>query len=161
MSNLALHIPIPSFSNGSLKLYGNTVRIEKKVRDCLKYFETLTGNMIIGGPLGSVYRFNCDICSTEIGRPEDSLKQLTLVNCINPECSESYSIEPDNAEGYKITRQTRAFECSECKEQLTVPVNQLLHMTLRHTLTLQCYRCRGTTEVVLRPFGKYESEKDT
>ena len=112
----------------------------------------------MGGPLGEVFSFNCQSCTAEIRRPVNSIKNPVHVHCINPDCSESYMLELDNDGDCVSTRQTVAFKCKECGEDLNVPITEFYNMTIRHQLRAKCFSCSGITEVIMQPKSKYEAE---
>lgn len=157
VSNVALHIPVPTIANNELSIYGESKKIRKKIDDCLVYFKTLSGNLLFGGIIGEVFSFNCLICETEIRRPVASVKKPTHVHCINPKCLESYMLTPDEG-GFDYKRQTISFKCIECGDDLVVPLTQFYKLTINHTLSIKCTSCSGVTEVIMRPQSKCLSE---
>ena len=157
LSNLALHLPVPTISHGELAIYGNSEKIEKKVLECVEYFKSIKGNLIIGGLIGEVHSFNCLICGMEIRRPLETLTEPSHVHCINPKCAESYLLALDEDGDMSFTRQTIDFDC-KCGEKIQVPLTQFYDMTLKHTLNVGCGICGGNTEVIMRPLSKYSAE---
>ena len=69
VSNVALHLPIPNISSGELTIYQNKERIRKKVQSVIDFLRSITGNLLMAGPLGEVFSFDCFAYGMKIKRP--------------------------------------------------------------------------------------------
>lgn len=78
LSNVALHIPVPSISSGDLNIYGDKDNVRKKVSDVVSFLSGIKGNLLMGGSFGQEYGFNCFVCNTKIKRPVRNLEHQTL-----------------------------------------------------------------------------------
>jgi len=155
LANVALHLPVPSISSGELQIYGDKKKIKKKVISVVKYLSGVKGNILMGGPLGKVFIFNCHLCDSLIKKPIKSLNYPSIVNCINPNCNESYLLEPENVgQEIKITRRIFKFACKDCAEDIEVPTNVFRELKLDQQLNIQCGSCATTLTFNMRPLMK-------
>ena len=167
LSNVALHIPVPTIDSGDISIYGDKDKIKKKVEAFLRYLATLkNGNLLMGGSLGKEFSFNCFACETLIKKP---IKLLTaaaaaaaaaaaVANCINPKCNESYLIEPEKNNEYEIKRRIIKFLCLGCKEDLEIPSNVFKDLKFQQQLNICCGGCQSSQTVIMRPLAKGSSE---
>lgn len=151
MSNVALHIPVPNIASGDIHVYGNSEAIRKKLTDLLKFLSNLKGNMIMGGPLGKVYGFECYSCGTQIQKPIAHLSCKTITNCIRPDCHESYTIEPGDDNDFDITRMVVHVPCTGCDKTLAVPRNKVINLRTNQSLDVICHGCDTTRRIAMRP----------
>ncbi len=143
---------VPAISSGELKIYGNKEKIKIKVESVVEYLSGLRGNLLIGGVLGEVFSFNCYICGTSLKKPIKYLSSPAIVNCINPECNESYFLEPNSKEQeFKITRRILIFSCKSCNGDLNVPANVFKELKFDQRLNIRCGSCGASLTVIMRP----------
>ncbi|MEO9274793.1 hypothetical protein ABFY09_08010 [Marinomonas sp. 5E14-1] len=154
ISNVALHIPIPNIKSEELNIYGNNEQISKKVTDILKFLSTLNGNILMGGSRGETFNFECFFCETPIKKPFKYLASASIVNCINPNCGESYLIEPDSENEFEITRRVIKFPCHNCKLDLEIPSNTFNNLRFRQVLNATCGNCNASTDLIMSPMIK-------
>lgn len=154
VSNVALHIPVPSISSGNLNIYGDKDNIRKKVSDVVSFLSGIKGNLLMGGSFGEEYGFNCFACDTKIKRPIKSLQNKTVLSCINPKCQESYVIQKDKNDEFEVIRAIIKFSCSGCNEDLEVPIRVFQDLRFNQTLNIRCSKCNTLSEVIMRPFMK-------
>lgn len=154
VSNVALHIPVPSISSGNINIYGNKNNIRKKVSDVVLFLSGMKGNLLMGGTFGEEYGFNCFVCDTKIKRPLKSLQQETVLSCINPNCKETYVIKKDSNDGFEIIRSVIKFSCSGCNENLEVPLRFFRELRFDQKLNIDCGKCGILSEVIMRPLMK-------
>lgn len=154
VSNVALHIPVPSISSGNIDIYGEKGRIRKKVVDVISFLSDINGNLLIGGSFGEEYSFNCSSCKTKLKRPVKSLLDKTVLSCINPECKESYVIQKNKNDGFEVIRNIIKFSCSGCDENLEVPIRYFQDLRFNQTLNIKCAKCDMLSEVIMRPLMK-------
>ncbi|WP_287603265.1 hypothetical protein [Thiothrix sp.] len=154
LSNVALHIPVPSISSGDLKIYGDKDNIRKKISDVVSFLSGMKGNLLMGGVLGEEYGFNCFVCDTKIKRPVRNLQYQTIVSCINPECQESYVIQKNKNDEFEVIRAIIKFSCSGCNEDLEVPIRVFRDLRLNQVLSIHCGKCNMLSEVIMRPLVK-------
>lgn len=159
ISNVALHIPIPTISSGELEIYGNKEKIKNKVASVVEYLSGLGGNLLMGGVLGKVFSFNCCFCDTQIQKPVKNLTSPTLVNCINPKCNESYLLEPSSEDqDIKITRRVTRFDCKDCNNNLDVPTNLFRGLKFDQQINIRCPSCDASSTVIMSPLIKEHSD---
>lgn len=155
LSNVALHIPVPSISSGKFSIYGDKNAIRSKVLSVRDFISTLNGNLLMGGHLGEDYSFNCSVCDSLIKKPVEFLRTPSIVNCINPKCNESYVVVPENdGEAIDITRRVIKFSCKGCNGDLEVPSNVFRDLRFGQQLNIRCGSCESSSTVIMRPLMK-------
>lgn len=154
LSNVALHIPVPSISSGSLNIYGDKNNVRKKVSDVISFLSSMKGNLLMGGSFGQEYGFNCFVCDSKIKRPVRNLQHRTVVSCINPKCQESYVIQKNEDNEFEVIRSIIKFSCSSCNDDLEVPVKVFRDLRFDQILTIRCGKCNMSSEVIMRPLIK-------
>lgn len=151
LSNVALHIPVPSISSSSLNIYGDKEKIRKKVSEVIKLLSGMKGNLLMGGSFGEEYSFNCFSCDTKIKRPVKNLQQPAVVSCINPKCQESYALQKDSDGELEVIRRIINFSCVRCNEGLEVPIRVFRELRFDQKLNIRCGKCDTLSEVIMRP----------
>jgi len=154
LSNVALHIPVPTIASGELSLYGNRSEIKNKVEDVLKLLPSMESTLLSGGHLGKTFSFKCQTCETEIRKPEKFLVSTSVASCISPDCYESYLISAEKNGERAVTRRTFDFPCDGCDNILQVPVNAFSALRFQQQLNVKCCKCQGVKEVFMRPVVK-------
>ncbi|KKD00329.1 hypothetical protein [Photobacterium halotolerans] len=154
VSNVALHIPVPSISSGNINIYGDKDKIRKKVSEVVAFLSNMKGNLLMGGSFGEEYRFNCFACGTKIKRPVRGLQHKTALSCINPKCQESYVIQKDKHDEFEVIRSVIKFSCLGCNEELEVPIRAFKDLRFNQILNIRCGKCSTLLEVIMRPLMK-------
>lgn len=155
LSNVALHIPVPTINSGDISIYGDKDKIRKKITAFLAYLSELKdGNLLMGGSLGKEFSFNCCACETLIKKPVKLLTSHVVANCINPKCNESYLIEPEKNNDHEITRRIIKFTCLDCKKDLDIPLNVFKGLKFEQQLNICCGECQSSQTVTMRPLVK-------
>lgn len=159
LSNVALHIPVPTIDSGDISIYGDKEKIKKKIEAFLLYLSELKeGNLLMGGSIGKEFSFHCCACETLIKKPVKLLMSPVVVNCINPKCNESYLIEPEQNNDHEITRRIIKFVCLDCKKDLEIPSNVFKDLKFEQQLNICCGgECRSSQTVIMRPLVKGNS----
>jgi len=157
VSGVALHIPVSSVCSGSIALYQDRHRVKPKVQEVVDFLEEIEGNILIGGPLGEVFGFDCFVCNLPIKRPVKQLQEPRVVNCIGPKCNESYLIKEDEDGELEVIRRVVLFSCKSCGEDLNVPTNVFQSLHFEQVLAIGCGKCAAQTKVIMRPITKVEA----
>jgi hypothetical protein len=148
LSKVALHV---NFSTGieELSPYGDADSVKTKVLDALTEFRKFVPNTLIGSGFGATYSFPCDICSAQIRRKVELLKDKQVVGCFNPTCDESYTIHLD---GPDITHSRREslVRCKKCTSQIALPTRKAEKLRFGEVLEVLCPVCEDTTKVALQ-----------
>ncbi|EEX36484.1 Uncharacterised protein [Vibrio metschnikovii] len=151
-SNVALHIPVPTIKSGDINIYGDKEKIKQKISLFIDYLSDYkSGNLLVGGSFGKVFSFTCCVCDVIIKKPVKVLTSPVVVNCINPECSESYLVEPDGNHKHIITRRIIKFRCQSCENYLEVPTNTFKELKFEQELNIRCLGCESNQTIVMRP----------
>lgn len=154
LSNVALHIPVPSISSGDLNIYGDKDNVRKKVSDVVSFLSGMKGNLLMGGSFEQEYAFNCFVCDGKIKRPVRNLQHQTVVSCINPKCQESYVIQKDKNDEFEVIRSIIKFSCPSCNDNLEVPIRVFRDLRFDQILNIRCGKCSMLSEVIMRPLMK-------
>jgi len=158
VSNVALHIPVPSITSGNINVYGDKKKIREKVSDVISFLSDIKGNMLIGGSFGKEFSFDCFACGTKIKRPVSGLQLKTALSCINPKCQESYVIQKDKYDNLEVIRSVIKFSCSGCNEELEVPINAFKELRFNQILNIRCGKCNTLSEVIMSPQMRKSTE---
>jgi len=154
LSNVALHMPVPTIATSELSIYGDREKIREKVRDVLSLLPSMEGSLLMGGHLGKVFSFICQTCEIEVRRPEKFLEAVSVASCINPECYESYRLELGEDGEVSVNRRTFDFKCDECENILQIPVNVFSKMRFQQQLNVTCCNCQNTKQLLMRPVAR-------
>ena len=155
LSNVALHIPIPSIGSDQLQIYQEKERIREKVESTIDLLSKIEGNLLMSGPFSEVFSFDCLACGMTAKRPLKNIGTSTVVNCINPNCRESYLLAPsEDSEDIEITRRVFRFKCEGCNRDLEVPNNVFRELKFGQQLDINCGSCASHLVVVMRPLMK-------
>lgn len=157
LSGLALHVHLPSVDDEGQNFYGSTEKIKSKVKAAVDLFNGLkNGDLIIGGFLGETFNIECVACGALIKKPAMKLKSgNVVVNCISPNCPESYLVNYMNGE-YVTERNVFKFKCNGCGHDLDVPHQTFSNLHLNSNLEITCGNCQSKTSVIMRPLIKFE-----
>lgn len=161
VSNVALHIPVPSILSENINIYGEKDKIRKKVSEVVVFLSNMKGNLLVGGSFGEDYSFNCFVCDTKIKRPVSSLQNKIALSCINPKCQESYVIQKDKHDNFEVIRSVIKFKCLGCNEELEVPTRTFKDLRFNQILNIRCGNCSTLSEVIMRPLIKSTEEENS
>tara|TARA_R110001592_G_scaffold363371_2_gene685900 strand:- start:30232 stop:31116 length:885 start_codon:yes stop_codon:yes gene_type:complete len=162
LSSVALHIPVPSIGTGQLQIYQDKEKIRKKVESTINLLSKIEGNLLMSGPFSEVFSFECLACGMTAKRPLKSLEAPTVVNCINPNCIESYVLTPsEEAEDIEITRRVIRFMCEGCNDELEVPSSYFRDLKFEQQLDIKCGSCESRLRVIMRPLVKVLDSEDS
>jgi hypothetical protein len=150
LSNVALHIPVPSITTETMSIYGEREKIKAKVENLLEYLHELDGNMLFSGFIGEVFTFDCLVCEATISKPVKYLSVPRLVHCVTPTCKESYVVSVSE-DAHDIVRRTFKFPCDNCSIQLEIPAQQFEKLHFQQQLGIKCNACEHVKYVVMQP----------
>ena len=156
LSNLALHTPVPENSGKDIQTYGNVEEIKSKIRETLLELKRLKdGNLLMSSGFGNITSFEC-VCGSTNKRSIDLLKHGQTINCINPECNESYKFEQS-----KNLFLRRAFKvsCQLCEQEHELPKKTLEKMPVDKALPFKCEGCGDQITLVWRPMKGQTTKK--
>lgn len=142
LANLALHVNIPKNKDATVVRYGDPGKVKAKVVEALDEIKKInTGTLMLTG-LGEEISFECR-CGTKNKRKSGLLRDRQIVNCINPECYESF----DYTENLMIF-EPRGYEviCQNCNEKQRIP-SRLAEKKLKAGQHIPC-DCIGCGETI-------------
>jgi len=148
LARLALHIEIPTSKQATVKHYGNIDGIREKVGQTLAEIKRISeGNMLMSSGIGQEVSFEC-YCGSKNKRKHELLEDGQIINCINPDCDESYGyVKSDMSFG------RRAFEivCRRCDTRQDIPKRMVEKLRTDQHIHFDCEGCAETIEVSWRP----------
>jgi hypothetical protein len=147
LANLALHIEIPTSKDTTVKQYGDMQAIAAKVKEALAEIKKISEGTLMFTGIGEEVTFDC-VCGSKNKRRVELLKDGQTINCINPNCDESYDyIQSDVSFG------RRAFEifCRACDKSHDVPKRMVEKLRTDQHIHFDCEGCGETIYLSWRP----------
>lgn len=156
LANVALHVEIPTSKDVAVTQYGKTKDIARKVEQTpAKIREISEGTLLMSSGMGEVVSFPCSCGSTNKRRLE-LLKDGQTINCINPDCDESYRyVQSDTS----FERRTFEIVCSACGESHDIPNRKMEKLRTDKRIKFDCVgTCGETIYVSWRPMQAQRTE---
>lgn len=150
LSNVALHVSIPSSKDDPLSIYGDVKKIKKKVEQTLEELEKLKAGNLLSGSFGANCCFTCASCGIEIKRTQKLLSHGRIIYCPNPQCDESYLVHQEGADFFFNIRVVQPV-CQSCKRQFDVPLKVIEQLRFGKTCEVACGTCGAKNFMELRP----------
>lgn len=148
LANLALHIPVPKTKTDNVSRYSNTAKTKLKVEECLVEFRRLSETTITLSGFGTETSFECFGCKKLNRRKLRTLKDEQTVNCIDPDCDESYKVELADGEVLFVRR--KATIICGCDKPISLTYNRLGRMKLDEVVGVVCPSCSDKNYVSWR-----------
>ena len=147
LAKLALHIEIPTCKDATVKQYGDIQAITFKVRQALAEIKRISEGTLMSSGMGEEVSFECR-CGSKNKRRLELLKDGQTINCINPDCDESYGyVQPDMSFG----RRSIEIVCRACKASRDIPKRMVEKLRIDQHIHFDCDRCSETIYVSWRP----------
>ncbi|MGL5362741.1 MAG: hypothetical protein ACRDBH_07660 [Bosea sp. (in: a-proteobacteria)] len=147
LANLALHISLPESKADIVPHYGNKEKIKAKISETLVEIKKIGETTLMTTGFGEELSFTCS-CSTKNKRRLGLLTDAQIINCINPECDESYCfVESD----LSFARRTFDINCRACDTQYDIPKKQIEKLRNDQHIYFDCEGCKETILVSWRP----------
>jgi Zn finger protein HypA/HybF involved in hydrogenase expression len=141
-----LHVPVPQSSSAPMSTFGEPEKIERRVREALEVLASISEGTLILGGFGEATKFQCG-CGTLNKRRAALLKAGQVVNCFNPDCRETWSVEIDGQDiGFR--RCSIDLKCPECGEDTPVPRRFVMELEREQRLSFNCASCSKQNLVV-------------
>lgn len=137
LAKLALHIEIPTSKDVTVNQYGNVQEIASKVKQALAEIKRISEGTLMFTGMGEEVSFEC-YCGSKNKRRLELLKDGQTINCINPDCDESYDyVQSDMSFG------RRAFEivCRACGESRDIPKRMVEKLRTDQRIHFDCEGC--------------------
>lgn len=139
LSNLALHVKLPTHKNDHIPRYGDRAKIRSKVEDVVRELQRLSGSTMSFSGIGTEVSFVCK-CGEKNRRRVALLREGQSIFCINPECKGSWLVHKDGDET-TFEQQTCQVSCERCGEVNHFPWRQLLALRYDQTASFGCHSC--------------------
>ncbi|MDT8855053.1 hypothetical protein RNZ50_08490 [Paracoccaceae bacterium Fryx2] len=147
LANLALHIEIPTSKDATVKQYGDKQAIASKVKQALAEIKKISEGTLMSTGMGEEVSFDC-VCGSKNKRRLELLKDGQTINCINPNCDESYDyVQSDMSFGRRIF----AIVCRACEASRDIPKRMVEKLRTDQHIHFDCDRCSETIYVSWRP----------
>ena len=152
LSRVALHARLPADKSDKVHSYGSSPDIKRQVKATLVELEKLKAGTLLVSAFGPNCCFSCITCGTEIRRIQKLLKHGQIVNCVNPNCKESYQI---CKEGEKISyvRRTVLARCDECGTEMAFPRHLVDDLKAGEQREAPCQGCGHLNLIKLIPIA--------
>lgn len=150
LSNVALHVKLPKKNGDDIRAYGSAQDIKNNVLAALEELKALKSGTLLAGGFGTNYYFPCIACETEIRRIDKLLTHGQVINCVNPNCNETYLIHKE-AGGTFHTRRTAQLKCGDCGKQFDIPLKRIDQLRFGGFLDVPCDACGESNRVCLVP----------
>jgi len=149
LANVALHIEIPTSSDVTVRQYGDTQAIISKTNQALAEIRRISESTLTssGMMMGEEISFECN-CGSKNKRRLELLTDKQIVNCINPECDESYSYALSDM---SFRRRTFEIVCRACEASHTTPKRKLEKLRTDQHIYFDCEGCGTTIYLSFRP----------
>jgi ribosomal protein S27E len=150
LSRVALHTKLPTKKSDDVRSYGDLEEIKRQVCATLEELEKLKSGTLLSSALGTNYYFPCIACKTEIRRIQNLLKPGQVVNCVNPNCKESYLIHKEDGE---ITHSQRSasIQCDSCGEEIGIAQRLIDDLESGDKFEVRCDSCSNVNLIKLIP----------
>jgi hypothetical protein len=136
LSSVALHAQLPRSKEDYIPDYGDITRISDKVAECLDEFRRLAKGTLLGTGVGEEVSFDC-ACGKKIRRKANLLRNGQILNCIDPQCVESWRAEIKDGE-YSFERRQHGFTCKKCSSTCSIPMKPIEKLKHPNVLYVDC-----------------------
>lgn len=154
LANLALHVPIPTSRDTVVKQYGDKEAISSKVRQALAEIKQVSEGTFMFSGLGEVVSFDC-VCGSKNKRRRELLKDGKTINCINPDCDESYDyVQSDML----FMHRTCVIVCQACEAAHHFPMRKVERLRTDEHIPFDCEGCGETVYVSWRLMHAQQTE---
>lgn len=109
LSNVALHARLPGSKSDRVTQFGDPNAIRKQVEAALTEIRRVSTGTLISTGIGREVKFNC-VCGMLNKRRIARLNHGKIINCINPDCPETWEVEFDGDE-IEFGRMGQEIEC--------------------------------------------------
>lgn len=146
LANLALHVEIPTSKDTPVKQYGDTQAIASKVKQALVEIKQISEGTLMSTGMGEEVSFEC-VCGSKNKRRLELLKDGQTINCINPDCYESYDyVQSDMS----FERRTFEIVCRACGTSRDIPKRMVEKLKTDQHIHFDCDGCGETIHVSWR-----------
>ncbi|MCB1438136.1 MAG: hypothetical protein KDJ63_00025 [Nitratireductor sp.] len=133
-----LHSNVP-IAGEKVEHYCDREKMRSRLEHVRDELERLSEGTLTGAFIFNTVSFEC-VCGQENKRAADVLKSDQVVNCLVPDCAESYRVQVDG-ENIGFLRETIAINCSNCGMSRPLARNTLENLPKRETIMFVCDEC--------------------
>ncbi len=154
LANLALHVSAPISKAATVRHYGDKDKIVAKVREALAEIKEISNGTLLSTGFGTEVSFDC-YCGVKNKRKLALLKAGQTVNCINPNCDESYEFVSADA---SFGRRALDVACKHCGTVKVVPRRMIEKVKYDQFIHYQCDGCGDTVYIQWKPMQAQRSQ---
>ena len=143
LSNLALHISLPDSADHVVNHLGDPPKVRRKVEEALGEIKRINQGNLIMSSFQPEISFEC-YCGQMNKRKLTLLDDKQTVNCINPQCEESYTY---SSLDQSFERRKFDVQCKHCGEVHAIPVQAAKKLRYDQILKVKCSTCKKETMI--------------
>lgn len=147
LAKLALHIEVPTSKDTTVKPYGDMQAIASKVKQALAEIKQISKGTLMSPGIGQEVSYKC-VCGSKNKRRLEMLKDGQTINCINPDCNESYGYVQS---AMSFERRTFEIVCRACEASRDIPKRMVERLRTDQHIHFDCEGCSETIFVSWRP----------
>lgn len=155
LSNIALHIRIPSDKNDMVQKYGPRDEIKKKIIETIEEFKRIGKTTINTSGFGEEISFDC-VCKITNKRRLGLLRNGQVIRCLNAACSESFIFEQQNN---FFKRRLINIKCQSCKYEHVIQEKKLEEIRSDQNINFNCEGCGAKIIIKWRLMQAQKIEK--
>jgi len=143
-----LHVRLPKGHTDSLAFFGDPEAIRRKVLEALSELQRLEKGTLLGSGIGSpaTVSFSC-VCGVDNRRRIARLSDVQVVNCINPDCDEMWTVRiEDSSIGFE--RRSMDVTCHACGSVTKFGEKRLLALKRNQMMRFDCRHCGVTNHLL-------------
>lgn len=141
-----LHVRMPRSRDDDIQFFGDPSDVRRKVAEALVTLRELEAGTLISSGLGERVSFPC-ACGTSNARRAGLLKEGQVVNCLNPDCDERWTVQIEDGE-HEFHRRQMAVTCTGCGMEGFFPEKQLHALPRNEVMRFDCSEC-GVSNFVM------------
>jgi hypothetical protein len=134
-----LHVRLPKNKTDYINSYGSDRDMRMKIEASLAEIKRIQSATLTSVWTQANISFQCN-CGQANRRPEISLKDGKIVNCINPECIERFRVHV-NKGTFEFEPVTIEVECSNCPHKSHFPERAFLELDRKSVVSFTCEAC--------------------
>ena len=104
-------------------------------------FKKIEGGTLLSNGFGPEVTIACDGCGHPVRRRVERLTDKQTVSCVNPSCTESYTIEKIAENEFTFERRLITFDCEDCKATNNLPWRKVEKMRVFEVSDVACTVC--------------------
>lgn len=134
-----LHVRLPRTSQDEVAVFGSVDDIKKKLQEVLAELHRLRQGTLVSSGTGEIIKFFCG-CGVENKRRAALLSAGQVINCVNPKCSDRWTVEVDGAD-INFRLRLIEIECQSCNTSTQFSEANMLNLQRNQIMEFECRKC--------------------